>query len=116
MFTHSQFPSHVCKLKQAIYGLKQAPRAWLYKFRSFLLAYGFTCSPSDTSMFVYLHGSTTMILLLYVDDMILTNSSSFVLNLFITTLSHQFATKDLGDLHYFLGVQVVRTSRGIFLT
>ena len=64
-FAHSQFLSHVCKIKKAIYGLKQATRGWFQKFSRFLLTHGFTCSPSDTSMFVYHHGSTTIILLLY---------------------------------------------------
>jgi len=67
-------------------------------------------------MFVYHHGSTTMILLLYVDDIILTGSSSYVLHNFISVLSHQFAMKDLGDLYYFWGVQVARNSQGIFLS
>jgi len=70
----------------------------------------------DTSMFVYHHGSTTIILLLYVDNIILTGSSSSVLHNFILALSKQFVIKDLGDLHYFLGVQVVQMSQGIFLT
>jgi len=67
-------------------------------------------------MFVFHHGTTTLILLLYINDIILTGSSIFVLHWFIFILSHQFAMKDLGDLHYFLGVQVVWNSKGIFLT
>ena len=68
-------------------------------------------------MFVYHHGSTTMLLLLYANDIILTSSSSSVLHRFITILSNQFAMKDLGDLHYVLSVQVVRSSQGLlFLT
>jgi len=115
-FDNSQFPHHICKLKKAIYGRKQAPRAWFHRFSRFLLTHGFTCSPSDTSTFVYHHGSTTVILLLYVDDIILTGSSSTILHNFISVLSRQFAMKDLGDLHNFMGVQVTRTSTGIFLT
>ena len=57
-----------------------------------------------------------MILLLYVNDIILTGSSSTVLHNFISILSRQFAMKDLGDLPYFLGVQVVWTPTSIFLT
>jgi len=67
-------------------------------------------------MYVYHHGSTTMIWLLFVDDIILTSSSPSVLHRFISVLSRQFAMKDLGDLHCFLVVQVVRTPQDIFLT
>jgi len=116
VFIHPYLPRHVCKRKKAIYHLKWAPRAWFHKFINFLLSHDFICSPSDTSMFVYHHGSTTLILLLYVDDIILTGSSLSVLKRFISVLYHHFAMKDLCDLHYFLGAQVVRNSQGISLT
>ena len=109
-FVHPSYPTHVCKLKKAIYGLKQEPWTWFHKFSSFLLSHCFTCSPSDTSMFAYHNGSTSTILLLFVDDIILIGSSTFVLHNFILVLSNQFAMKDLGDLHYFLSVQVLRNS------
>ena len=67
-------------------------------------------------MFVLCTGSHILILLLYVDDIILTGSSTTLLHSFISTLSNQFAMKDLGDLHYFLGLQVTRTPAGIFLS
>lgn len=67
-------------------------------------------------MFVYRHHSTILVLLLYVDDMLLTGNNSAIIQSFIATLSTQFAMKDLGDLHYFRGVQVVRTSSGLFLS
>ena len=62
-FVHPHLSHHVCKLKKAIYGLEQAPSAWFHTFNSFLLSYGFTCSPCETSMFVYHHSSTSLIFL-----------------------------------------------------
>lgn len=103
-FVHPEFPSHVCKLKKAIYGLKQAPRAWFHRFSSFLLSFGFICSPTDTSMFIYNYQGQVIILLLYVVDIVLTGNSLPTLHSFIALLSRQFAMKDLGHLHYFLGV------------
>ncbi|CAH9074032.1 unnamed protein product [Cuscuta epithymum] len=115
-FIHPQFPNHVCHLRKAIYGLKQAPRAWLYRFSSFLLSRGFICSKSDNSLFIYRHGSSVFYLLLYVDDIIITgNSPSFIYS-FISCLGRYFAMKDLGDLHFSLGVQAVRLSKGLFLS
>ena len=67
-------------------------------------------------MFVLGTGSHILVLLLYVDDIILTGSSTTLLLSFISTLSNQFTMKDLGDLHYFLGLQVTCTPTGIFLS
>jgi len=103
-FIDPRFPSHMCYLKKAIYGLKQAPRAWFHRFSSFLLTHEFICSQSDLSMFIYHHNIHIIILPLYADDIILTGCSISLLSSFISTLSTQFAMKDFGLLHYFLGV------------
>lgn len=108
-------PNHVCKLDKAIYGLKQAPRAWFDKFSTFLLEYGFSCSKADPSLFMYHHDGMTMVLLLYVDDIILTGSDKDLFSHLIEALSTKFAMKDLGNLHYFLGIQVEATESGMFL-
>lgn len=115
-FIHPDFPHHVCKLNKSRYGLKQAPRTWLHKFSSFLLSLGFTCSRTDSSMFILHHSTQILILLLYVDDIIFTGSSLSLLHHIIYLLSTQFPMKDLGDLYYFLGFQVVRTSDMVFLS
>ncbi|XP_049368381.1 uncharacterized mitochondrial protein AtMg00810-like [Solanum verrucosum] len=96
-FIHPDFPHH-------------APRAWFHRFSTFLFSHGFTYRKSDTSMFVHHSASGILVLLLYVDDIILTGSHSQLLDQFISLLSSQFSMKDLGELHYFLGVQVVRSS------
>lgn len=108
-------PDYVWKLKKAIYGLKQAPRAWFDKFSNFLLDFGFKCSFPDPSLFVYHHGSTVMYLLLYVDDMILTGNDSALLERLLKELNVVFRMKDMGDIHYFLGIQVHRHADGLFM-
>lgn len=67
-------------------------------------------------MFIYRSGPHILILLLYLDDIIITSSAPTLIYSFIDRLSHEFAMKDLGDLHYFLGVQVVRTPSSLFLS
>ena len=114
-FRDSSHPTHVCRLHKAIYGLKQAPWAWFQKFSGFLLHYGFVWSGADRGMFVFRSSIGIMILLVYVDDIILTGSSSSLLHSFIRVLSQQFAMKDLGELHYFLGIEAKRTSTGLHL-
>ena len=110
------FPSHVCKLQKALYGLKQAPRAWFDRFSTFLLDHGFSCSLADPSLFI-LHSSLgTLILLLYVDDMLLTGSNLQLLNDFIKLLHHEFAMKDLGSIHHFLGIEIRRHNNSLHLS
>ena len=68
--------SLVCKLNKAIYGLKQDPRQWFDRLKSTLLQLGFVGSKSDSSLFIYRHQLHTVYLLVYVDDIILTGSST----------------------------------------
>lgn len=74
-FVAKDHPDHVCLLRKAIYGLKQALRAWFDKFSTFLLEFGFTCSFSDPSMFICIKDENIIILLLYVDDMLVTGNN-----------------------------------------
>ncbi|KAM1712704.1 hypothetical protein ACFX12_023548 [Malus domestica] len=111
-FVDPSHPTHVCKLLKSLYGLKQAPRAWNSKFTSYLLAMGFTASVSDTSLFMKSDSVDIIILLLYVDDIILTGSSSVKVQNVVQELSTVFDLKDLGRLTYFLGLQIQYKSNG----
>ncbi|WVY90852.1 hypothetical protein V8G54_036366 [Vigna mungo] len=71
-FVKKSFPYHVCRLKKAFYGLKQAPRAWYTELRVFLLSLGFVNSTIDGSLFIYQKSDSTLYLLVYVDDIIVT--------------------------------------------
>lgn len=113
--TDSQFPNYVCKLKRALYGLKQAPRAWFDRLSRFLISYGFVCSLADPSLFIFQSSKGMLALLIYVDDMLLTGSSAVLLDEFVQLLCKEFAMKDLGQLHHFLGIEVTHTSEGLFL-
>lgn len=115
-FKEKDHPDHVCKLNRAIYGLKQAPRAWYHVLSKFLLDYGFTNSTSDASLFIYSSKDTIMYFLMYVDDLILTGINVSQLNFFVNSLSSQFSLKKLGELNYFLGIEVVRTIGGLLLS
>ncbi|EMS64552.1 hypothetical protein TRIUR3_22914 [Triticum urartu] len=86
----------------------KAPRAGYQQIARFLQTLGFSVTRSDASLFVYRHGDTTAYLLLYVDDIILTASSAALLQQITLRLRDEFAIKNLGALHYFLGIEVVR--------
>jgi len=109
-------PDAVCLLRKSLYGLKQAPRAWFQRFATHLHQLGFTPSKADSSLFVYRRGHDEAHLLLYVDDIVLSASSTRLLHHVIGQLRLQFAMKDLGPLHFFLGIQVRRTDTGFLLS
>jgi hypothetical protein len=99
-------PYHVCKLDKALYGLKQAPRAWYARLSTKLIGLGFKASKSDTSLFIYSKNGVTIFMLIYVDDIIVTSSSSEAVIALLEDLRVEFALKDLGELSYFLGIEV----------
>jgi hypothetical protein len=111
-----QHPQHVCKLQRALYGFKQAPRAWFDRFSSFLLKYGFLCNLADPSLFTFHSDHGSLILLLYVDDILLTGTINTLVADFITLLSQEFAMKYLGPAHHFLGIEISPTPNGLHLS
>ena len=106
----------MCLLRKSLYGLKQAPRAWFHRFATHIHGLGFKVSLSDSSLFVLTHGTDTAHLLLYVNDIVLTDSSSALLRRIINMLQKKFPMKDLGPVHFFLVIQVRRTADGFFLS
>jgi hypothetical protein len=99
-------PGYVCKLEKAIYGLKQAPRAWYSRLSEKLMKLGFQMSKADTSLFFYDKEGVTVFLLIYVDNIIVASSSQEAVDAMVKDLRSDFALKDLGQLHYFLGIEV----------
>jgi hypothetical protein len=108
--------SLVFRLKKSFYGLRQAPRAWYAKMNSFLIATGFSRCHSDPNVYTKKVGSHLIILVHYVDDLILTGSDLKLLNHVKISLKKKFEMTDLGFLHYFLGLQVLQTNEGLFLS
>lgn len=105
----------VCKLHKSIYGLKQASRQWNLKFTEAVLKIGFIQSKSDYSMYTRGSGDTFVVILLYVDDIILSSPNKQVIADVKAFLSTVFRLKDLGDLKYFLGLEIARSETGIML-
>ena len=105
----------VCKLSKSLHGLKQAPRQWFAKLSSALLQFGFKQSKADYSLFVKNHEGKFLVVLIYVDDMIITGNSPQTLNDLKKYLHTQFHMKDLGDWKYFLGLEIKKSSQGLFV-
>lgn len=109
-------PSFVCKLSKAIYGLKQAPRAWNHTLKDALVSWGFQISQSNSSLYVLRRGQSLLLMLIYVDDVILTGNDGGLISEMIHLFESRFALKDLGPLSYFLGIKVNYLPSGIILT
>jgi hypothetical protein len=114
-YESSEHPNFVCKLDKTIYGLKQAPRDWYSKLSSKLQMMSFVPSKGDTSLFFLRAKDVTVYVLVYVDDIIVTSLPSKATTTLLQDLERDFAFKDLGDLHYFLGIKVTKTQQGIML-
>ena len=105
----------VCRLRRSLYGLKQAPRAWFERFSSVVIAAGFLPSAHDSALFVYTSPQCRTLLLLYVDDMIITGDDPEHIAFVKACLREQFLMSDLGPLRYFLGIEIFSTADGFFI-
>lgn len=102
-FAHKGKPC-VCKLNKSIYGLKQASGQWFSKFSTILIQKGFHQSISDYSLFTFKSNHTTIFVLAYVDDIIITGNNEDAISDIKKFLTQAFSIKDLGNLSYFLGI------------
>eukprot|EP00253_Pinus_taeda_P004190 PITA_04190 len=101
--------SLVCRLRKSLYGLKQAPQAWYAKMDSFLLDTGFSRCHFDNTVYTKKVGKSLIILVPYVDDLIRTGSDPNLVNHVKSSPKNKFEIKNLGHLHYFLGLQVLQS-------
>jgi hypothetical protein len=107
--------SLVCCLKKSLYGLKQAPQAWYAKMDNFLLDTIFSRCHYDPNVYTKKVGIHLVILVISVDDLVLTGSDPKLLTHVKSILKMKFEMTNLGYLHYFLGLQVLQTKEEIFI-
>ncbi|WVZ14716.1 hypothetical protein V8G54_012282 [Vigna mungo] len=113
---HDIKPNQVCKLQKSLYGLKQAGRQWYARLSDFLLSNGFLQSASDHSLFTKHTNSNVTILVIYVDDIVLTGNDLTEITHITHLLDATFKIKDLGNLKFFLGLEVARNKEGISIS
>jgi hypothetical protein len=106
----------VCRLKKSVYDLKQPPRAQYPKMDSFLLDTGFARCHSNPNAYTKKVGNHLIILVLYIDDLILTSNDPKLLNHVKSILKKKFEMTNLGYLHYFLGLQLLQAKERISLS
>ncbi|KAL0321431.1 UNVERIFIED_CONTAM: Retrovirus-related Pol polyprotein from transposon RE1 [Sesamum radiatum] len=115
---YSQLPGYeekVLRLKKALYGLKQAPRAWYSRIDNYFMDRGFRRSLSEPTLYVKRQGNDTLIVSLYVDDLIYTGNNEKMIHDFKEDMMKTFEMSDLGLMHFFLGIEINQEKEGIFI-
>lgn len=105
---------HVYKLKKALYGLKQAPRAWYGRLAEYLLEIGFKRGEVDKTLFIQKSKGNILICQIYVDDIIFGASSQSHVDKFVGCMTSTFEMSMVGELNYFLGLQIRQLSDACF--
>ncbi|GJT87584.1 retrovirus-related pol polyprotein from transposon TNT 1-94 [Tanacetum coccineum] len=114
-FVDPDFPNHVYRLKKALYNLKQAPRAWYDKLSSFLIENHFTKGIVDPTLFTKRHGDEILLFEIYVDDIIFRSTNLIFSNRFATLMKDNFEMSMIGEMKFFLRLQVHQSPQRIFI-
>ncbi|GJT41679.1 putative ribonuclease H-like domain-containing protein [Tanacetum coccineum] len=114
-FEDQENPTHVYRLKKALYGLKQAPRAWYDTLSKFLMANNFFKGAVDPTLFTRKSGKHILLVQIYVDDIIFASTDHNACNIFSKEMSSKFQMSMMGQMSFFLGLQVSQSPGGIFI-
>ena len=114
-FESFEHPDYVFKLKKALYGLKQAPRAWYDRLSNFLLEKGFTRGTVDTTLFIERSGKDILLVQIYVDDIIFGATNDSLCKKFSDLMQSEFEMSMMGELTFFLGLQIKQLDDGIYV-
>jgi hypothetical protein len=115
-FSLTNNPNYVCKLKKAVYGVKQAPRASYYRLDNFLQDKGFKKGIVDNSLYIKSEGDNLLVVLVYVDVIIFFYTNESFVQWFANSMQTEFEMSMIGELSYFLGLQVNQSSARIFIS
>ncbi|KAD4177966.1 hypothetical protein E3N88_26557 [Mikania micrantha] len=114
-FEDNKHPDWVYKLDKALYGLKQAPRAWYDTLSTFLLKNNFTRGSIDKTLFIQKVGQHKLLVQIYVDDIIFASSDPKLCADFTELMTKNFEMSAMGELQFFLGLQIKQSIDGIFI-
>nr|GEW96311.1 retrovirus-related Pol polyprotein from transposon TNT 1-94 [Tanacetum cinerariifolium] len=114
-FVDPYHPDRVYRLKKALYGLKQAPRAWYDELFKFLLSKGFSKGSIDPTLLITKHMGDILLVQIYVDDIIFGSTNPNLSKRFEKLMHSKFEMSMMGELKFFLGIQIHQSPRGIFI-
>ncbi|GKF87544.1 putative ribonuclease H-like domain-containing protein [Tanacetum coccineum] len=115
-FVDPAHPNKVYKVIKALYGLLQAPRAWYETLSSFLIENGFRRSTIDKTLFIKKSKSDIMLVQVYVDDIIFGSTMQSMCTEFEDCMHKRFQVSSMGEVTFFLGLQVKQQPGGIFIS
>ncbi|XP_019153565.1 PREDICTED: uncharacterized protein LOC109150048 [Ipomoea nil] len=115
-FEDPQHPEYVYKLEKALYGLKQAPRAWYERLAQYLLQNDYKRGGSDKTLFIKRSGKHISIAQVYVDDIVFGSTQTGETDKLVKVMQQEFEMSMIGELTYFLGLQVNQSKEGIFIS
>ncbi|GJS29698.1 retrovirus-related pol polyprotein from transposon TNT 1-94 [Tanacetum coccineum] len=115
VFVDFEKPNHVFKLKRALYDIKQAPKAWYDRLKAFLLDHSYTMGLVDNTLFTKKKDSHIIIVQIYVDDIIFGSTCQDLCDDFSKIMHDEFEMSMMGELNFFLGLQIKQFEDGIFL-
>jgi hypothetical protein len=114
-FENPKYPDRVYKLSKVLYGLKQAQQAWYARLKTFLLEHGYVMGSVDRTLFTLNHGTNFLLVQIYVDDIIFGGSSHTLVSRFQKMMESEFQKPMMGELTFFLGIQVKQMKQGTFV-
>nr|GFA43440.1 hypothetical protein [Tanacetum cinerariifolium] len=114
-FVEPDHPEKVYRLRKALYGLKQAPRAWYDELLNFLTLKGFTKGTIDATLFTIRYGEDIQLVQIYVDDIIFGSTNPKYTKRFEKLMHNRFEMSLMGEMNFFLGLQIHQSPRGIFI-
>ncbi|GKA69729.1 retrovirus-related pol polyprotein from transposon TNT 1-94 [Tanacetum coccineum] len=114
-FVDPDHPTHVYRLKNSLYGLKQAPWAWYNTLSRFLLDNKFSKGVVDTTLFTRKIGKHILLVQIYIDDIIFASTDPKACDMFSKETSLKFQMSMMGQMSFFLGLQVFQNLGGIFI-
>jgi hypothetical protein len=114
-FENPKYPHKVYKLLKALYELKQAPQVWYARLKTFLVEHGYIMDSVDKTIFTLKHDTDFLLVQIYVDDIIFDDSSHTLMFRFQEMVENEFQMSMIGELTFFLGIQVKQTKKGIFI-
>jgi hypothetical protein len=115
-FSLTDNPDYIYELKKALYGLKQAPRAWYYRLDKFLQDKGLKKGIVDSNLYIKSEGDDLLAILVYVDDIIFGCTNDHSVQWFANSMQTEFEMSFIGELSYFLGLQINQSSVGLFIS
>ncbi|GKA68003.1 retrovirus-related pol polyprotein from transposon TNT 1-94 [Tanacetum coccineum] len=114
-FVDPDHPEKVYLLRKALYGLKQAPRAWYDELSNFLMSKGFTKGTIDPTLFKIKYGEDILLVQIYVDDIIFGSTNPKYSKRFEKLMHSRFEISLMGEMKFFLGLQIHQSPKGIFI-